>query len=191
MRLSRMLVRPTAVGWVRRRRVRGVLAGLVGVLVAVPLTLVAPSPAAADDEGGVLGPWRWSSHWPQGNPLAGVHFSDADTGIAVGRMGTILRTTDGGTSWAPQPNPVTDAKDHHAFTDVWFDDADPGFGVAVIDEPAAAARRDLHVLRTFDGGATWDEVQVPDTVRALNAVSFADADNGYAVGVYRDRKSVV
>jgi len=31
--------------------------------------------------------------------LAGVSFTDADHGIAVGVLGTIVRTTDGGNTW--------------------------------------------------------------------------------------------
>lgn len=36
------------------------------------------------------------------NALLGVSFVDANTGTAVGVRGTILRTTDGGTTWVAQ-----------------------------------------------------------------------------------------
>jgi photosystem II stability/assembly factor-like uncharacterized protein len=36
---------------------------------------------------------------PQGNDLNAIVFSDMSNGIAVGSVGTILKTTDGGISW--------------------------------------------------------------------------------------------
>ena len=46
--------------------------------------------------------WHWQNPLPQGNNLRGASFVDADTGTVVGEYGTIVRTTDGGNSWAPQ-----------------------------------------------------------------------------------------
>src|SRR5258707_2268162 len=42
--------------------------------------------------------WFWQNPLPQGNPLMAVSFVDANTGTAVGPDGTILRTTDGGST---------------------------------------------------------------------------------------------
>src|SRR5437879_13790594 len=42
---------------------------------------------------------RWQNPHPQGNPLYAVGFSDERRGIAVGRDGAILRTSDGGRGW--------------------------------------------------------------------------------------------
>lgn len=45
----------------------------------------------------------WTMHKTgQPLPLNGIHFHDAKTGWAVGEMGTILSTTDGGKSWIVQ-----------------------------------------------------------------------------------------
>ena len=46
-------------------------------------------------------------HWlPQTDPIPSdlhdVVFTDANTGTAIGPVGLILRTTDGGSSWSPQ-----------------------------------------------------------------------------------------
>ena len=38
--------------------------------------------------------------------LYGVHFSDVNTGTAVGYGGIILRTTNGGTTWAEDDEPL-------------------------------------------------------------------------------------
>ena len=46
--------------------------------------------------------WFWQNPLPQGNLLRAVHFVNATTGTAVGDVGTILRTTDGGSTWTEQ-----------------------------------------------------------------------------------------
>src|SRR4029078_12326424 len=46
--------------------------------------------------------WVWQKPLPQGNPLNAVSFTAASNGTAVGEVGTILRTTDGGANWTIQ-----------------------------------------------------------------------------------------
>ncbi len=43
--------------------------------------------------------WFWQNPLPQGNHLYAVTFTDGNTGVAAGDFGTVLRTTDAGTSW--------------------------------------------------------------------------------------------
>ena len=40
--------------------------------------------------------WFWQNPLPQGNDLSSVHFVDEYVGWAIGKFGTIIRTTDGG-----------------------------------------------------------------------------------------------
>ncbi|NIW70633.1 hypothetical protein GWN15_17380, partial [candidate division KSB1 bacterium] len=51
--------------------------------------------------------WFWQNPLPQGNDLRDVSFIDANTGIAVGIYGTIIRTTDGGVTWSIQNSGTT------------------------------------------------------------------------------------
>ena len=43
--------------------------------------------------------WFWQNPLPQGNNLSSVNFISATMGCAAGEAGTILLTTDGGTTW--------------------------------------------------------------------------------------------
>ena len=45
---------------------------------------------------GAIGQWFWQNPFPQGNLLSSVFFTDANTGYAVGNVGTILKTLNGG-----------------------------------------------------------------------------------------------
>ncbi|MCK4548296.1 MAG: hypothetical protein KAW17_12745, partial [Candidatus Eisenbacteria sp.] len=74
-------------GWIR------VLAVLVLVLAVNTCSDNPVRPALEPPQQPV---WFWQNPLPQGNSLSDVCFTDANTGTAVGAIGTILRTTDGG-----------------------------------------------------------------------------------------------
>ena len=68
--------------------------------IALYLLIAGSGPAqisVAADSG-----WFWQNPLPQGNPLLAVTMLDVKTVVAVGEAGTILRTTDGGTTWKQQ-----------------------------------------------------------------------------------------
>jgi photosystem II stability/assembly factor-like uncharacterized protein len=101
------------------------------------------------------------------NNLRGVSFSDANNGTAVGQLGTILRTTDGGANWVQQTSGTT-----NELRCVSFTDADNGTVVGQFGT----------ILRTTDGGANWVEQNSGVSTVWLERVSFIDADNGLVVG---------
>ena len=130
-----------------------------------------------------------------GSTLFGVAFPDANTGYAVGAYHSIFKTTDGGATWARQPNPLPtrdprkgQAEDPagQAFTAVSF--TDPDHGVAVSGDGS--------IVMTADGGASWTvrptpspasvNAVFPQSIRpnswSFNGVSFTDADHGFVVG---------
>jgi hypothetical protein len=50
----------------------------------------------------VTAQWVWQSPYPQGNQLNGVSFFNANIGMSVGVIGSIIKTTDGGSTWVSQ-----------------------------------------------------------------------------------------
>src|SRR3990172_6550568 len=119
--------------------------------------------AQTDNEVG----WFWKYQKPQGNTLNDIFIFDSITAIAVGDLGTVIKTTDGGESWDVQHHAVGASYDLY---DVCF-----------VDELTdwAAGRNDL--IKTEDGGRNWTEVKT-NTPLTLKAVHFVDADTGIAVG---------
>ena len=85
--------------------------------------------------------WYWQNPLPQGNTLNGVKFISSTVGWAVGEFGTILYTTDGGTTWTTQTSGTTDD-----LMDVSFIDANNGWIVGWYGT----------ILNTTDGGTTWN-----------------------------------
>jgi photosystem II stability/assembly factor-like uncharacterized protein len=69
--------------------------------------------------------------------LYDVSFTDADTGTAVGQNGTIVRTTNGGTTWVEQDSGTT-----NNLAGVSFVDANTGW----------AAGSNGTILHTKNGG---------------------------------------
>ncbi len=98
--------------------------------------------------------------------LRAVSFSDEQTGTVVGEAGTILRTTDGGTTWVPQISGVTETLLAVAFTDASNGTAAGQLGV---------------ILKTSDGGKTWTR-QESGTNQDLYNLAFTSPDNGTVVG---------
>jgi photosystem II stability/assembly factor-like uncharacterized protein len=100
--------------------------------------------------------------------LTSVFFVNNNTGIAAGSSGTILRTTDGGSNWIPQNSGTS-----FTLNDVFFTDEQNGTVVGT----------DI-MLRTTDGGNSW--ISYINNSLHYTAVSFADHNNGIAVGVNPD-----
>lgn len=69
-----------------------------GALVAVAVALAGATPAGAAVQVGASG-WQWGNPLPQGNTVSALSFA-GPSGYAVGEFGTILATTDGGSTWA-------------------------------------------------------------------------------------------
>lgn len=97
--------------------------------------------------------------------LEDVFFISPSQGWAVGDLGVILTTTDGGDTWTQQVSNVT--IDLNA---VFFTSATKGWAVG----PST-------LLTTENGGATWTSVPITPLV-SYNDMIFTSPDTGYIVG---------
>ncbi len=102
------------------------------------------------------------------NNLNSVYFANASTGLTVGQLGTVLRTTNGGTNWIAQSSGVT----NHLFG-VFFINSSTGWIVGDVGI----------ILKSTNGGVSW-VAQSSTTNVQLTSVSFRDANTGYVVGWY-------
>jgi photosystem II stability/assembly factor-like uncharacterized protein len=108
--------------------------------------------------------WQWQNPLPQGNSLNCVRFVDENIGYAVGDMGTIIKTSDGGTTWITQNSGTL----YHLFS-VFFTDASTGYAVGEAGT----------IIKTTDGGLSWT-CQNSGTIYNLFSIFFVDSDTGYA-----------
>ena len=99
--------------------------------------------------------------------LYGVSFVSQSTGWAVGAAGTILHTTNGGTTWTAQTSNTT-----QQLNGVTFVDANNGWAVG-----AAGV-----VDHTTNGGTTWTAQTVGSTSYSFYGVALVNATTGWVVG---------
>jgi photosystem II stability/assembly factor-like uncharacterized protein len=123
--------------------------------------------------------WFWQYPKPQGNTLRDIYVFDSLKAIAVGDIGTIIKTYDGGKSWDVQHH--TGGTDIDLFS-IHFTDTLNGWACGGIDYT------DKNVLlKTNDGGKEWIEIKIDmrvqaDTTLPFKAVYFVDTDTGFVVG---------
>lgn len=116
--------------------------------------------------------WKWVALTSgTANTLWGVQFLDANNGFACGNAGTVLKTTDGGTTWTPinisTSNPVRQVS-FTSTTQGWAAVGDPGNYMTT---------GGLYV--TSNGGTTWTPVTWTGSPFANLSVQFFSATSGY------------
>jgi len=90
--------------------------------------------------------------------------------VVVGERGHILISTDHGATWQQAQVPT-----RALLTGVFFYDENLGWAVG----------HDSAILRTVDGGSTWELVNwAPEEEAPFFDVWFSDAENGVAIGAY-------
>jgi photosystem II stability/assembly factor-like uncharacterized protein len=138
------------------------------LLIPLFIFLEKVSAQASGNEG-----WFWQYPKPQGNTLNDIFIFNRDTAIAVGDLGTVIKTTNGGESWDVQHHGGGTSYD---LKNVHFTDSMNGWAVGGIKYPSKNI-----FLKTGNGGKDWTEVTT-DTTLCYNAVYFIDADTGFVVG---------
>lgn len=137
---------------------------LGAALTAALLALGAPA-AGASVQVGSSG-WQWGNPLPQGNTVRAMSFAGA-TGYAAGDFGTLLKTTDGGSSWTGLPVGT--------FAGMTV--------VQALDANTVFAGGGCVARRSVDGGATFSAVRFTSVEAGckvgLQDLSFVSRDLGY------------
>ncbi len=98
--------------------------------------------------------------------LNAVHMTETRAGAAVGEMGAILVTSDGGVTWTPAESPTDKSLKSVAFLDA---------------TSAIAVGAEGTVLGSDDAGRTWTSI-ITGTSGALRGVAFGGPTKALAVG---------
>jgi len=120
--------------------------------------------------------WVWQNPLPQGNDLTSVKFFDDNTGWAVGKKGTILKSTDGGINWNIQNSTVYENLN----------------SVFILSEQKVLALGEYGVVvLTTNGGVNWSFSLLAENP-SLKKFFFTDEVTGYICGYRADiRKSYI
>ncbi|MEA3505586.1 MAG: YCF48-related protein [Bacteroidota bacterium] len=144
----------------------------IKVLATIVVVLLFGACEESDNE--FFGSWTAqetvSSNW-----LQGVCFNNATQGWIVGWNNTLFSTVDGGVTWNEKS--INSMSSFH-FYDVAFADDNNGCIVGQANsEPVGGV-----IFTTDNGGATWNALDVFSDMQIIRSISFADAQNGWAVG---------
>ncbi|MBW8737139.1 MAG: oxidoreductase [Streptomyces turgidiscabies] len=150
----------------------------VAALAAVAAGLAAPA-QAYEGTGAVAGAGHRTPHWAakdSGTPdvrFRGLSAVSRGTAWLAGTQGTVLRTTDGGTSWRNVSPP---GAAELQFRDIEAFDARRAVVLAIGEGEAS------RVYRTDDGGRTWTESFRNTDARAFyDCLTFFDSRHGLAM----------
>ncbi len=152
---------------------RYVVGACLSTLVAVFALAVLASPSLALVPDGAHG-WFWQMPQPMGGSYADVAFGGAQDVWAVG--GTdIVHSTDAGASWQLQFSFPRGELQSVAF-------ADEKHGLACGMQDTSSDTYGPLLLRTDDGGVTWEEVKAAGVIWSLSSLSMSDADHAWMAG---------
>ena len=112
--------------------------------------------------------WTWQNPSPQGNYLTSIWSIDSITTLAVGYVGAVIVTTDGGDSWQ-----VKSLNDEFNLYDLSFTPDKVGWCVGVGGA----------IYKTEDFGKSWIKKN-SDSLSILHSVFFLSPQRGWAVGYY-------
>ena len=112
--------------------------------------------------------WQWVNPLPQGNIVNGLWAVNQDTVISVAAYGTVVRTTNGGTTWQVEQT-VAGVTDQLFATQFFTGSTGWAVGEAGL------------ALKTIDAGASWFSINIP-TVRDLYCLSFISSTTGWVAG---------
>jgi photosystem II stability/assembly factor-like uncharacterized protein len=129
------------------------------------IVVLSATPAAAQ--------WKPQSSGTEAD-FRGISAVSAKVAWAGGTRGTVIRTTDGGTTWTAAPVPGAeklDFRDTEAFSE--------STAFALSAGPGGESR----IYKTIDGGKSWSlQFTNPDEKGFLDAIAFWDEKTGLALG---------
>ncbi|MFH0992149.1 MAG: YCF48-related protein [bacterium] len=117
--------------------------------------------------------WFWQNPLPQNSNLKAVKYITSTFVLAVGDNGTVLKSTNGGSTWAKLPSPKNPG--------VVGETTNPLSSISFINENSGWIVGDYSIFKTVDGGNTW-QLQSLGINRDMNAIFFVDANIGYVGG---------
>ncbi len=112
------------------------------------------------------GNWKAVTEAVCRDQISSIHFINATQGLACGASGLILKTSDGGKTWNRKTTGVNDS-------------LKAVFQVSTLTAFATGN----NYLASNDGGNSWETISFP-TNSCMNAICFADQNNGYACGAF-------
>ena len=96
-----------------------------------------------------------------------ISFGTSKVGYICGSMGTLLKTTDGGTTWTKVSSSIPEK-----YPDCYF-----------VNNSKIILRTSNAIYHSVDGGVTWEkDYTLTDITGQLTNMKFTDSRTGYVIG---------
>lgn len=112
--------------------------------------------------------------------LYSIYFPGNTTGYSAGMQGSFLKTTDGGNTWRHR-----DLVPRADIMSLFFTDDSTGYAAGYDDIDYSGI-----LLKTINGGTSWDTLLYLPNFTSLSSVCFTDANTGYVGGSHTLLKTV-
>ncbi len=110
--------------------------------------------------------------------LHDIHFFDENHGIIAGSGGIYLETRDGGKTWTKRKKFTTDK-----ILQIYFSDDYTGWLLCERDPYSRGANAVSYLMKTTDGGTSWEKVEFRDAGRTrVTKIFFNRKGKGFAIG---------
>lgn len=110
--------------------------------------------------------------------LRDIHFFDENHGLIAGSGGTYLETRDSGKTWTKRKNFTTDK-----ILQIYFSDDSTGWLLCERDPFSRGANAVSYLMKTTDGGTSWEKVEFRDAGRTrVTKIFFNQKGRGFAIG---------
>lgn len=148
--------------------------------------------------------WKWINPLPTGNALTHVEVIDSTTAFAIGKSGTILKTTNKGINWTTIESGFTDDLLYMSVIDkdtlyvcgeklrvykstnggsTWKNILNQSFNTTsffFVNPAVGYINSHSKLYKTIDYGATWVDLNVNIEFQSVNSIFFISIDTGYA-----------
>lgn len=110
--------------------------------------------------------WFWLNPTPQGNDLYSISCPTSTVFYAVGKGGTVIRSTDAGNNWLVLNN--------EQYVDY--------YSCSFVNENTGFIAGGSKVIKTSNGGVSFEIVLTDTGLFSMNNVYFVNSNTGYAIG---------
>jgi photosystem II stability/assembly factor-like uncharacterized protein len=110
---------------------------------------------------------------PTSNNLRKLYFVDSLNGWAVGQLGTIINTNNGGENWSIQNSGVTSP-----IVDIYFLNKNLGWALTIKNTPPFGTI----ILKTTNSGINWLSTDFPSSNKFMSTIFFIDEQTGWIGG---------
>ena len=119
--------------------------------------------------------WSWVNPYPIGEQINQCYFLDEQKGFAIGNNGTLVRTSDAGTTWE-----LIGTSIEGNFIKILFFDNLHGWVLGSSVDPYYNPTP--YFLRTTDGGVTWQQQTITSFNVYLTDMFFLNNNIGWCIG---------